>query len=34
MIGPLILQEYDATCLVPPGVKASVDPFGNVVLAL
>jgi N-methylhydantoinase A len=32
--GPLIVQEYDATCLVPRGASATVDPFGNVRLAL
>lgn len=28
--GPLIVQEYDATSLVPGGVAASVDDFGNI----
>jgi len=28
--GPLIVQEYDATCLVPPGAQASLDEFGNI----
>jgi N-methylhydantoinase A len=28
--GPLIVQEYDATCLVPKGMTARVDAFGNV----
>ena len=28
--GPLIVQEYDATCLVPKGMTASVDDFGNI----
>jgi N-methylhydantoinase A len=32
--GPLIVQEYDATALVPPGAEASVDGFGNIVLRL
>jgi len=31
--GPLIVQEYDATCLVPAGMSASVDTFGNIRLA-
>jgi N-methylhydantoinase A len=31
--GPLIVQEYDATCLVPHGVQASVDDFGNIRLS-
>jgi N-methylhydantoinase A len=30
--GPLIVQEYDATCLVPPGARASLDGFGNIVI--
>jgi len=30
--GPLIVQEYDATCLVPPGAQAALDGFGNIVL--
>ena len=30
---PLIVQEYDATCLVPRGVDASLDSFGNIRLA-
>ncbi len=32
--GPLIVQEYDATCLVPPDVTASLDRFGNIRLTL
>ncbi|WP_158926203.1 hydantoinase/oxoprolinase family protein [Acidisphaera sp. S103] len=28
--GPLIVQEYDATCLVPRGMTAQVDSFGNI----
>jgi N-methylhydantoinase A len=31
--GPLIVQEYDATCLVPHGAAAALDPFGNIRLA-
>jgi N-methylhydantoinase A len=30
MAGPLIVQEYDATCLVPKGMGARVDDFGNI----
>ncbi|MBV9784051.1 MAG: hydantoinase/oxoprolinase family protein [Acidisphaera sp.] len=30
--GPLIVQEYDATCLVPPGASARLDGFGNILL--
>jgi N-methylhydantoinase A len=28
--GPLIVQEYDATCLVPKGMTGRVDDFGNI----
>ncbi|HEY4042755.1 MAG TPA: hydantoinase/oxoprolinase family protein [Rhodopila sp.] len=30
MAGPLIVQEYDATCLVPKRIRARVDDFGNI----
>ncbi|MSP05675.1 MAG: hydantoinase/oxoprolinase family protein [Acetobacteraceae bacterium] len=33
-LGPLIVQEYDATCLVPKGTRAAADGFGNIVLDL
>jgi N-methylhydantoinase A len=32
--GPLIIEEYDATCLVPPGTAASLDASGNIVIEL
>ena len=32
--GPLIVEEYDSTCLVPPGVRATLDPRGNLLLFL
>ena len=32
--GPCIVEEYDATCLVPPGTQAVLDPFGNIILDL
>jgi N-methylhydantoinase A len=32
--GPLIVQEYDTTILVPPGALATLDDHGNVVIAL
>jgi N-methylhydantoinase A len=32
--GPLLVQEYDATCLVPRGWAASVDGFGNIRMAM
>jgi N-methylhydantoinase A len=30
--GPLIVEEYDATCVVPPGWAAGLDADGNIVL--
>jgi N-methylhydantoinase A len=30
--GPCIVEEYDATCLVPPGWTARLDEFGNIEL--
>jgi len=32
--GPFIIEEYDATCVVPPEATASLDAAGNVVIAL
>jgi len=32
--GPCIIEEYDATCLVPPRAEAALDDFGNIVLTL
>ena len=32
--GPLIVEEYDCTCLVPPGSTALLDDFGNIVIDL
>ena len=32
--GPLIVEEYDATCVVPPGARAELDAAGNIVIAL
>jgi N-methylhydantoinase A len=34
MYGPLIIEEYDATCLVPPNAKASLDEFDNILIDL
>ena len=33
-IGPCIVEEYDATCLVPPEATASLDSYGNIVIKL
>jgi N-methylhydantoinase A len=32
--GPLIVEEYDSTCVVPPGAHAERDDAGNIVIAL
>jgi N-methylhydantoinase A len=32
--GPLVIEEYDATCVVPPDATDALDAFGNIVLAL
>jgi N-methylhydantoinase A len=28
--GPLIIEEYDATCVIPPSCNATVDRWGNI----
>mgnify|MGYP001298869431 CR=1 FL=1 len=30
--GPCIVEEYDTTCLIPPGWTAQLDNYGNIVL--
>lgn len=30
--GPFIVEDYDSTCVIPPGWNASVDSLGNVVI--
>jgi N-methylhydantoinase A len=30
--GPCIVEEYDATCLVPPGWTARLDDHGNIAM--
>ena len=32
--GPCIVEEYDATCLIPPGAKANLDQNGNIIIDL
>ena len=32
--GPVIIEEYDATCVVPPGATAELDAGGNIVIEL
>lgn len=33
-VGPLVVEEYDATCVVPPGAQATLDAGGNIVIQL
>jgi N-methylhydantoinase A len=33
-LGPLIVEEYDATCVLPPGARASLDAYGNIAIEL
>jgi len=28
--GPMIVEEYDATCVIPPGCRARLDEMGNI----
>jgi N-methylhydantoinase A len=30
--GPAVIEEYDATCVVPPGARAALDGWGNIVM--
>ena len=30
--GPVIIEEYDATCVVPPGMRVCVDGYGNIAI--
>lgn len=32
--GPCIVEEYDATCVVPPGASAALDGHGNIIVTL
>jgi N-methylhydantoinase A len=32
--GPLIVEEYDTTCVVPPGARVELDAGGNIVIEL
>ena len=32
--GPLIVEEYDATCVIPPGGRATLDAFDNIDVTL
>jgi N-methylhydantoinase A len=30
--GPLLIDEYDSTVVIPPGVRAHLDEQGNIVM--
>ncbi|MBI3373345.1 MAG: hydantoinase/oxoprolinase family protein [Betaproteobacteria bacterium] len=32
--GPLIIEEYDATCVIPPQARAGLDPGGDIVIEI
>jgi N-methylhydantoinase A len=32
--GPCIIEEYDATCVVPPGARGMLDAYGNIAIEL
>jgi len=32
LLGPVIVNQYDSTTVVPPGISARVDRFGNIVI--
>ena len=32
--GPFIVEEYDATCVVPPDATATLDTYGNIIIDL
>ena len=32
--GPLLIDEYDATTLVPPGCSVRLDDFNNIVIRI
>ena len=32
--GPVIVEEYDATCLAPPGAAMRLDDYGNIVIEI
>jgi N-methylhydantoinase A len=31
-VGPCIVEEYDSTCVIPPGCTGSLDRFGNITI--
>jgi N-methylhydantoinase A len=33
-VGPCIVEEYDSTCVIPPGCTGKLDRFGNIAIAV
>ncbi|MDJ0390582.1 hydantoinase/oxoprolinase family protein [Roseomonas sp. E05] len=31
-VGPAVIEEYDCTCVVPPGMRVRLDPHGNIAI--
>jgi N-methylhydantoinase A len=34
MAGPVIIEEYDATCVVPPDATVTIDGRNNLIIEL
>ncbi len=32
--GPIIVEEYDATCVIPPGAQADLDDYGSLIITI
>jgi len=32
VMGPVIVEEYDATCVIPPDCSATLDGQGNIAI--
>ena len=32
--GPAIVNQYDTTTVIPPGISAHVDRFGNIIIEI
>jgi N-methylhydantoinase A len=34
ILGPVIVEEYDATCVVPPGARVAIDSHHNILISM
>ena len=32
LVGPAVVEQYDTTTVIPPGLEAEIDPYGNIVI--